>query len=234
MCGGRPPQDGAAGSRSSTRPLVSRQKMSPAPSGLPAGFVEPGAAVTEVLAPRPLGSAVRLGGQLAADAAGRLGRRLRLRARPGQGRGGAGETSAGGPISAWCCRPSLCGGPPLLATGCRRRVWAASLSVWPGGCGILLFLAGRRPLGRRSNAEGKVERVAGPPRENTWSVYATLAVALLLSLVAGAHAAVEASRRDGAIAEAVAARAAVIAELEVAEAPRPARESRSRRTGDRG
>jgi competence protein ComEC len=46
-------------------------------------------------------------------------------------------------------------------------------------------------------------------------------VALLLSLAAGSHAAVEASRRhDGAIAEAVAARAAVVAELEIAGAPR--------------
>ena len=53
------------------------------------------------------------------------------------------------------------------------------------------------------------------------SLRATVAVALLLSLAAGAHAAVEASRRhDGAIAEAVAARAAVVAELEIAGAPR--------------
>ncbi len=48
-----------------------------------------------------------------------------------------------------------------------------------------------------------------------------MAVALLLSLAAGAHAAVEASRRhDGAIADAVDARAAVVAELEIAAAPR--------------
>ena len=53
------------------------------------------------------------------------------------------------------------------------------------------------------------------------SFRATVAVALLLSLAAGAHAAVEASRRhDGGIAEAVAARAAVVAELDIAGAPR--------------
>ena len=46
-------------------------------------------------------------------------------------------------------------------------------------------------------------------------------MALLLSVAAGAHAAVEASRRhDGPIAEAVGARAAVVAEVEIAGAPR--------------
>ncbi|MFF2243918.1 ComEC/Rec2 family competence protein [Arthrobacter sp. NPDC058130] len=46
-------------------------------------------------------------------------------------------------------------------------------------------------------------------------------MALLLSVAAGAHAAVEASQRhDGAIAGAVAARAAVVAEMEIAGAPR--------------
>ncbi|RKR30064.1 ComEC/Rec2 family competence protein [Arthrobacter oryzae] len=48
-----------------------------------------------------------------------------------------------------------------------------------------------------------------------------MALALMLSVAAGAHAAVDASRRhDGAIAAAVAARAAVVAELEIAGAPR--------------
>ncbi|WP_261792365.1 ComEC/Rec2 family competence protein [Arthrobacter sp. PM3] len=48
-----------------------------------------------------------------------------------------------------------------------------------------------------------------------------MAVALLISAATGAHAAVDASRRDaGAIAEAVGARAAVVAELEITGFPR--------------
>lgn len=53
------------------------------------------------------------------------------------------------------------------------------------------------------------------------SFRATLAVALLLSCAAGAHSAVaSAQRNDGAVAEAVAAGASVVAEIEVAGMPR--------------
>ncbi|MFE4230644.1 ComEC/Rec2 family competence protein [Arthrobacter sp. NPDC056886] len=61
-----------------------------------------------------------------------------------------------------------------------------------------------------------------------------MAAALLLSLAVGAHAAVEASQRhDGAIADAVAARAAVVAELDIAGAPRRLRIPGSGGLGDR-
>lgn len=53
------------------------------------------------------------------------------------------------------------------------------------------------------------------------SFRATLALALLLSCAAGAHSAVASSQRnDGAVAEAVAARASVVAEIAVAGMPR--------------
>lgn len=91
--------------------------------------------------------------------------------------------------------------------------------------------AGRQPAGRESAGwlpagwqpagRGSVRRGSRPRLAARRSFHATLAVALLLSVAAGAHAAVEASRRhDGAIAEAVAARAAVAAELEITGVPR--------------
>ncbi|SDK96915.1 competence protein ComEC [Arthrobacter sp. ok362] len=102
--------------------------------------------------------------------------------------------------------------------------------------GILLLFAGRGKVGRVGFGHGKVRSArlrsaravraaAGqgprPGPAAARSLRATVAVALLLSLAAGAHAALEASRRhEGAIAEAVAARAAVVAELEIAGAPR--------------
>ena len=55
----------------------------------------------------------------------------------------------------------------------------------------------------------------------TRSFRATLAIALLLSCAAGAHSAVASSQRnDGAVAEAVAARSSVVAEIAVAGMPR--------------
>ena len=55
----------------------------------------------------------------------------------------------------------------------------------------------------------------------TRSLRATLAIALLLSCAAGAHSAVASSQRnDGAVAEAVAARSSVVAEIAVAGMPR--------------
>ncbi len=97
--------------------------------------------------------------------------------------------------------------------------------------GSLLFLAGRADGGRAEVGRAKVSRAkagrdgAGPGSSSRpsapRSLRATVAVALLLSLAAGAHAAVDASRRhDGPIAEAVAVRAAVVAEVEIASAPR--------------
>lgn len=112
--------------------------------------------------------------------------------------------------------------------------------------GILLYLAGRGTAGRAGLGRGTARsarvrsarirnaRVRRPQtvREATRhrprpgpaaarSLPATVAVALLLSLAAGAHAAVEASQRhDGAIADAVADHAAVVAELDIAGAPR--------------
>jgi competence protein ComEC len=92
--------------------------------------------------------------------------------------------------------------------------------------GLLLLLAGharaRRAKGCR--AAGQRENIGGdrsPGHAATRSVHATLAVAMLLSVAAGAHAAVEASwRHDGPLAEAVAARAAVVAEVEIVGVPR--------------
>ncbi|WP_231494264.1 ComEC/Rec2 family competence protein [Arthrobacter sp. 9MFCol3.1] len=97
--------------------------------------------------------------------------------------------------------------------------------------GIMLFLPGRVNLGRSGIRPARKRRARigrggaglGPSagRAAPRSLRATVAVALLLSLAAAAHAAVEASQRhDGAIAEAVAAGAAVVAELEIAGAPR--------------
>ena len=110
----------------------------------------------------------------------------------------------------------------------------AGLCTALAAAGGMLFLAGRvilgrsglRParergarIGRGGHGRGRSAGQAVPR-----SIRATVAAALLLSSAAGSHAAVEASRRhDGAIAEAVAARAAVVAELEIAGAPRPLR-----------
>ena len=87
--------------------------------------------------------------------------------------------------------------------------------------GILLVLVGRPKtqigwIGREGAGRSPRAGTVAPR-----SLRATLAVALLLSVAAGAHAAAEASRRhDGAIPEAVAARAGVVAEVEIAGAPR--------------
>ena len=110
---------------------------------------------------------------------------------------------------------------------------AALCAGMAAAAGILLFLAGRTKVGpakagrgnsgRETAGRGSVRRRRGRRLRLAArrSFHATLAVALLLSVAAGAHAAVEASRRhDGAIAEAVAARAAVVAEVEIAGAPR--------------
>jgi competence protein ComEC len=80
---------------------------------------------------------------------------------------------------------------------------------------------GREGVRRPSVGRGTVRHAPRPEQGARRSFDATLALALLLSVAAGAHAAVDASRRsDGAIAAAVAARAAVVAELDVAGAPR--------------
>ena len=98
---------------------------------------------------------------------------------------------------------------------------AGLCAVLAAAAGILLLLAWRAKtrfgwIGREGAGHGPRAGPAAPR-----SLRATLAVALLLSVAAGAHAAVEASRRhEGAIAEAVAAREAVVAELEIAAAPR--------------
>lgn len=108
---------------------------------------------------------------------------------------------------------------------------ASLCTALAAAAGIMLCLPGRVNLGRSGirPERGRRARIGrggagrGPNagRAAPRSIRATVAVALLLSLAAGAHAAVEASRRhDGAIAEAVAARAAVVAELEIAGAPR--------------
>lgn len=138
--------------------------------------------------------------------------------------------------------------PTLLVWGTAVAGNSLSPSGLAGLCtalaataGILLFLAGRGNPGRAGfgragfgRAHGRSARVRSAtdvreaarhgPRPGpvaARSLRVTLAVALVLSVAAGAHAAVEASRRhDGAIAEAVAARAAVVAELEIAGAPR--------------
>jgi len=178
-------------------------------------------AASEVLVPPPFGSTVRLGGQLAADSAGRLGRRLRSEPAPATAvrRRRADRRRR---IDLRLVLPALLVWGTAVAGNWLPPGGLAGLCVGVAvAAGILLFLAGRHTFGRGSIAEGKGAQGAGPAPGKQRSLYATLAVALLLSLVAGAHAAVEASRRnDGAIAEAVAARAAVVAELEVAGAPR--------------
>lgn len=74
----------------------------------------------------------------------------------------------------------------------------------------------------------------GPNGTARRSTLATFAVALLLSAAAGAHSAVAAAQRhDGALAAAVAARANVVAELEVAAAPRRLRTPGSSGLADR-
>ncbi|SDP32734.1 competence protein ComEC [Arthrobacter sp. ok909] len=112
--------------------------------------------------------------------------------------------------------------PAELALLCGGMAAAAAmLLVVTGRSHVGHSHVGRRTVGRARPGRGTLRydprHGAVAPR----SFRATLAVALLLSVAAGAHAAVESSRRhDGAIAEAVAARAAVVAEVEVAGAPR--------------
>lgn len=93
----------------------------------------------------------------------------------------------------------------------------ASMAV---AAGIVLCLAARNnPPSARTKRTGS--RRTGTKLAARRAFGATMALALMLSVAAGAHAAVDASRRhDGAIAAAVAARAAVVAELEIAGAPR--------------
>ncbi|MCU1548933.1 MAG: ComEC/Rec2 family competence protein [Arthrobacter sp.] len=110
--------------------------------------------------------------------------------------------------------------PPVLL------VWAASLAgTWLGPaplaalCAILMSAAGLllHAVGVRGRARGAGRARLPAPR----SFLATGAVAMLLAAAAGAHASVAASQRhDGAVAAAVNARAAVVAEVHVAGAPR--------------
>ncbi|MCB5275693.1 hypothetical protein BJG92_03244 [Arthrobacter sp. SO5] len=87
-----------------------------------------------------------------------------------------------------------------------------------------LLLLRVRATARSLLPEGSVRR----------STLATLAVALVLSAAAGAHAAIaSAQRHDGAVADAVAARADVVAEMEVTGAPRRLRAPGSAGLGDR-
>lgn len=106
--------------------------------------------------------------------------------------------------------------------------------------GLCLFLlAGSALLLLRVSARARATAAAratacGPGRPARRSSLATLAVALLLSAAAGAHGAVGSSQRhDGAVAEAVAAQAAVVAELEVVSAPRRLRAPGSSGLADR-
>ena len=100
---------------------------------------------------------------------------------------------------------------------------AAAASAKTGG-GVERTDVQRSDAGRTALGPGGARRAFWPGPAAPRSLRATLAVALLLSVAAGAHAAVDASRRqDGPIAEAVSARVAVVAELEVSGAPRPLR-----------
>lgn len=111
--------------------------------------------------------------------------------------------------------------PAGLAGLCTALAAAGGMLVVAGR--VILGRSGLRPSRERGARSGRCGAGRGRSAGQTVprSIRATVAVALLLSLAAGSHAAVEASRRhDGAIAEAVAARAAVVAELEIAGAPR--------------
>jgi competence protein ComEC len=129
--------------------------------------------------------------------------------------------------------------PPALL------VWATAVAggwLTPGGlaalcvilaasAGLLLHRSGARGRARRRGARKAGLKGPGPGtagsgggRLSPRSFLSTLAVALLLAGAAGAHSAVAASlRHDGAVAEAVAAHAAVVTELEIAGAPRQLR-----------
>jgi competence protein ComEC len=106
-------------------------------------------------------------------------------------------------------------GPVPLAALCAILVAAA---------GVLLHAVRMRGKGQglarardAATGRGRAGSRDGAPR----SFLTTLAVAMLLAAPAGAHSAVAASQRqNGALAEAVAARAAVVAELVVTGAPR--------------
>ena len=111
--------------------------------------------------------------------------------------------------------------PPAGLAGLCTALAAGGMLILAGPGN--LSRSGIRPAKERGVRIGRVGAGHGPRAQQVAprSIRATVAVALLLSLAAGSHAAVEASRRhDGAIAEAVAARAAVVAELEIAGAPR--------------
>ncbi|WP_427131430.1 ComEC/Rec2 family competence protein [Pseudarthrobacter sp. S9] len=109
--------------------------------------------------------------------------------------------------------------PPVLL------VWATAVAGnWLGPAGLAALcssLAAVSGVLLQVVARGKARRGFNPGRPAPRSLLTTLAVAMLLSAAAGAHTVVAAfQRHDGAVAEAVAARAAVVAELEIAGAPR--------------
>jgi competence protein ComEC len=118
--------------------------------------------------------------------------------------------------------------PAGLAGLCTALAAAGGMVFFAGRVIVRRFGLSPGRLGlRRDRVRGTRTGVGGAGRgpsagqAASRSMRATVAVALLLSFAAGAHAAVEASRRhDGAIAKAVAARAAVVVELEIAGAPR--------------
>lgn len=93
-------------------------------------------------------------------------------------------------------------GPAELAVLCAFLI---------AGSGVLLYAVVRRESRRPRSRTRPTQR----------SFLATLAVAMLLSAATGAHAAIAASQRhDGPVAEAVAAHAAVVVEVDIAGAPR--------------
>ncbi|GAA2142563.1 hypothetical protein GCM10009825_32110 [Arthrobacter humicola] len=112
--------------------------------------------------------------------------------------------------------------PAELALLCGGMAAAGAMLLVVAGCSHVGHShVGRRTVGRAGPGREilRYDPRHGPAAPRSFR--ATLAAALLLSVAAGAHAAVESSRRhDGAIAEAVDARAAVVAEVEVAGAPR--------------
>jgi competence protein ComEC len=104
-------------------------------------------------------------------------------------------------------------GPAPLAALCAILVAAAGL--------LLQAVRVRGKVRGRAGGSGSGRGRAGTGDWAPRSFLTTLAAAMLLAAPAGAHSAVAASQRqDGAVAEAVAAHAAVAAELEVTGAPR--------------
>lgn len=107
-------------------------------------------------------------------------------------------------------------------------VWASAVAgsrLEPAVLAVLCLalLAGSALLLHRARAAARGPGSRGTGRRSTGrrSTLATLAVALLLSAATGAHSAVAAAQRyHGAVAEAAAAGAEVVAELEVSGAPR--------------